>query len=276
MNKIALFALLAFGVQVYGDNFPKKTEALHIEAKEHKNPNLTQDTHPILYAMVKDLTTKAQLEMPKYITVYEAEHSIVTKNGTVYKTASDICAWSDALGDLHICHEILTNLSYAEVEGILAVAIAEKVKNKPVTLALVAVCSVAATVALAYMINKCTNGSIDSFVFGDSYAYRYQSQDRFETLIWLIIGPACLTTKIASNNLQKIVDFQAAEIVDPQLVIDGIKSLTKLEETYIKENFFSRIASTLKLKSIYNTLFYPVRAFNPEERIQYLELLAAK
>jgi hypothetical protein len=91
-----------------------------------------------------------------------------------------------------------------------------------------------------------------------------------------MIVPAMITTKIVGNNLQKQVDTQAADLTNPRQVIQGIKALGKLEDKYIKENFLSRIAAALKLKDICNVIFYPIRAYTPQERIQYLQALAAE
>lgn len=275
MNKNILFVLI-FTVFSYSYASQDKTEALHMEAKNHKNPNITQETHPVLYDMVRNLVIKANVAMPKYITTHGAEHSVVTREGLVYKTASNMTAWTDVLGDLHICHEILTDLSYDEVEGIVAIAIAEKAINKPGKLAMVGVGTFALTATSIYFLNKYFNLGLGSFLGGHRYSTIQDREDRFVILMWLTLAPALLATKLTDNNLQKLIDTDATKLKDVQQIIAGIKSLSKLEETYIKEGFFSRIANALKLKSIYNTIFYPIRAFTLEERVQYLEDLKNK
>ena len=115
---------------------------------------------------------------------------------------------------MHICHEILTDLSYEEVEGIIAVALAEKVTNKSTKLALIGVSSFTATVTAVYLLSKHYKFSVSEFIFG---SHRYRSsirdrQDSFESSIWLMLMPALLTVKVASNNVQKQVDIQAAQL----------------------------------------------------------------
>ena len=69
-----LLTLSVVAVPIFADSLQERTEALHAEAKEHKHPNLTQDSHPVLYGMVKNLTTKANIPMPRYITTHGAEY----------------------------------------------------------------------------------------------------------------------------------------------------------------------------------------------------------
>jgi hypothetical protein len=276
MNKIALLALLICSAPVVcADTFENITEALHFEASSHENPNLTEETHPILYAMVQDLTAAAHIDMPRYITVHGAKKLFVTRNGIAYKRAQNITAWVDIMGDLHICREILTNLSHEEVKGIVAVAIAQKAKNIPAKLAVVGVSSVVGTIALLYFLNKTYNVNPCSPLYPPHEPYYHAQEDREEALAFLILAPTLLAMKITSNLLQKSIDIKATQLTNPHHVIGGIKGLCKLEETYIKEGFFSRIASALKLKAIYNIVFYPIRAFTPEERVCYLEPIAA-
>lgn len=280
MNIRHLSLVLAIVVApVYATIFPDKTAAMHSEAAGSQHPNLTQDSHPVLYAMVKNLTEKANIPMPRYITAHDAEVTLVT-NGVVHKTAvGNIGCWADLLGDLHICRAILTDLSYKEVEGIIAVALAGKATNKSAKIALVGVGSYAATIAALYLLNNKYDLKLGSFVFGDQYPYRSSFHDRnksVEGFFYLTLVPALITAKIAANNLQKQGDLKAAELTNPKQVIQGIQALIKLEDKYIKEDFFSRIAAALKLKDIFNVIFYPIRAYTPQERIAYLEGLAAE
>jgi hypothetical protein len=254
-----------------------RTEALHEEVKSKKNPILTRDTHPVVYAMVENLAAAAGINMPRYISVYDAEGMVVTRSGMIYKVTKDINAWVDVAGDLHICQEILTDLPYDVVEGIVAVAIAEKVSNKPAKLAAVGVGTFAATVAGVYGLNKMYDlklGSLLSSIFYDRYSCYSAKQDALEGLFFLLILPALLAVNVAANNLQKSIDIKATEFIGTQQVIDGIKGRVKLKDMYSKENIFSRIANALQLKSIYNFLFYPVRAYTEDERVQYLSSLA--
>lgn len=274
MKKLLLLTLLSFGLPaVADDSVQDKTEALHAEAKERKNPNITEKTHPVLYGMVKDLINKAKISMPKYITLHDAEGSAVDENGQVHKTANNITVWVDMLGDLYICREIVTDLSYEEAQGVIAVAIAEKAQNKSIKLGVVGVGTFAATAALMYYACK-DNNIISRFVFGNDVCCR-DRENRMKLLFYSMLIPSFLTTAAVSNNLQKQVDLDAVALTDADQIIGGIKGLARLEETYVKENVFSRMANALNLKSIFNTIFYPVRSFTQEERLQYLEQLKA-
>ncbi|MFI5333025.1 MAG: hypothetical protein ACHQVS_02900 [Candidatus Babeliales bacterium] len=280
MNVRYALLILLFIAPLHAGSFLDKTAAMHSEAREYQHPNLTQDSHPVLYGMIKNLTEKANIPMPRYISAHEAEYSVVSDSGVIYKTAAGtIGCWANLLGDLHICREILVDLTYEEVEGIIAVALAEKVTSKSAKVALIGVSSFAATIATLYVLNKQYNLDLSTFIFGDQRNYRSSLRDRqgsFEGFVHLTLLPALLTTKIAANNLQKQVDLQAACLTNPRQVIQGIQALIKLEDKYIKEDFLSRVAVALKLKAIFNVLFYPIRAFTPEERVQYLEVLAAE
>lgn len=271
-----LCTLLMFNVSSYIAGADYRTEALHAEVSNNKNPILTRDTHPVLYAMVENLAAAAHTNMPRYISVYGAQGLFVARSGTVYTTTKHIGAWIDVAGDLHICHEILTDLPYEEVEGVIAVALAEKASNKPATLACIGAGTFAATLAGVYCLNKAYDlklGSFLSYVFNDRYSCYSAKQDTIEALCFLLILPAMLAVNITANNLQKSIDIKATEFASVQRVIDGIKGIVKLKDMYTKENMLSRIATALKLKSIYNFLFYPVRAYTEDERVDYLSSL---
>jgi hypothetical protein len=121
--------LLIVGTHFFAQAASQITEAMHYEALTHKNPNITEYTHPVVYDMVMYLTKVAHCDMPKYIIIHELEYFVVSEDGTIEARRNPIDAWTDIIGDLHICREVLINLSYEEAEGVIAAAIAEKVNN---------------------------------------------------------------------------------------------------------------------------------------------------
>lgn len=271
--RISLLTASLLAVTAASANFmSSKTLALHREATEQRQPNLTQESHPVLYEMVKNLTERANIPMPRYITAHDAEYSIVDKNGVVRRAVGNLNCWTNLLGDLYICRAILTDLSYEEAEGIIAIALAEKIKNKSEKIALIGMSSWATTLVTLYTLNKKYDLQLGSFVFGERSSL-HDKQESFEAALGWTLVPALIAGQITANNMQKQIDIKAAQLTSPNQVIQSIQALMKLEDKYIKEGFFSRIAASLKLKDIFNTLFYPIRSFTPEERMLYLEKL---
>ncbi len=277
MKKLLLSAICCLAISMSLTAAPDKTEALRAEVKTSKNPNITKETHPVLYDMVQELAIAANIPMPRYVTIHEAQTCMVMKDGTVHKSAANnVTAWVNALGDVHICDAILTDLSYQEVKGIVAVAIAESAHKKPSKLFKVGACTFLTTLVGLYALNKTYDLKLGSMYFGnDGYRSYGDKREDIKSAIWLTLAPALITTKLVSNNMQKHIDFKAAKLTNVDQVITGIKALQKLEDTYVKENWLSRVADMLCLKQIFNTIFYPVRAFTPEERVAYLEQLKA-
>jgi hypothetical protein len=253
----------------FADNSANRTQMLHYEAISHKNPNITEKTHPVLYAMIQRLAAAADVAMPRYITLHGAECAVVDQNGIVRRASNDITAWTDGLGDMHICYELLTDLSYEEIEGIVAIALAEKKEHKPVKLLTVGALTFGATVALVCCLNHEYGLHLGSFLFSETN--NPNPEDLLKAFLCGMVIPALVATKLASNNLQKKIDFTAAQLAPISHVIDGIRARLRLERSYFKEGLLSRIAAALHLRSIYNILFYPVRAFTDEERIDYLQ-----
>lgn len=256
----------------------EKTNALHHEVATHTNHNITAETHPTLYNLVEQLTIKAHVPMPRYITIYSAEYHVVSQAGVVRRRGhEEIGAHVDLLKDLYVCREILENASYDEVKGIIALALAEESINKLQKVVLTGVTTFATTIALIYLLNKKYDLHLGSFLCAvadesSRRSYRYREDDSpLAALFWLVLTPSLIAAKLVSNNLQKSVDFKAAKLVSPQSIIDSLKKIVTIKDSYFKENVFSRLASALKLKTIFNTIFYPIRAFTTEERIQYLE-----
>jgi len=254
-----------------------KTPAIRSEVSAHNNPNLTKDTHPVIYEMVQELVAKAGTTMPKYITTYSAETAVVApRSGVVRAEVLDILAYIDAIGDLYICKEILTDLSYEEIRGIVAIAVAEKSTKSAIKLASIAVGTFGATLAAVYCLNKCYDLKLGTIAW-KGVRSTYTSDDALDVvqaILFVLATPAAIVTKLASNNFQKKIDIEAAHITEVTSVIDGLESLQNLQEKYRKENIVSRIAEMLRLKSIYNTVFYPIRASTVGERVDYLKRLA--
>jgi hypothetical protein len=270
MIKRLLFTMVFF-LQINATDL-EETNALHAEIALHKNPNVTLETHPVLYKMVEGSAATIKVAMPKYITIYGAEYATVDKNGVVRRNENELGAYVDLLGDLYICHEILETASYEEIDGIIAVALAEKSINKPKKLVLTGVTTFGITLLLICILNKKYELRLGS-LFGEIINERdYRGRESMlEGIVFLLITPSLIITKLFSNNLQKKIDLKAAQFTNPHNIVNGLKRILRTKESYFKENVLSRIASALKLKSFFNFIFYPIRAFTLEERIGYLE-----
>jgi len=241
---------------------------LRQEVLTHNNPNASPETHPTLWALVGKISKAANVSKPRYITLHEAQTLIVDDNHHLHQVAQNIQAWVDILGDLYICKEILKDLSYAEIEGILAVAISERAINKPAKVLAIGAGTWVATAATVTALGGWK--TILRMFMGDHNNGMKAHQDNFGLLLYTSAIPAILAAAVASNNLQKQADMNAVHVVDANNVINGITGLERLKDTYIKENFFSRLTTMLKLRDIYNFVFYPVRSYTPEERVAYL------
>ena len=243
------------------------------EVITRNNPNITEHTHPTLYNLVKELAEKAQIAMPRYISLYDGEYTWVDENGNTHKGMHDIGASVDVLGDMYLCKKIILNLPYKTVEGIVACAIAEKALNVRVKTAGVGFGIWGA--ALSYAIaNDVKLGSVP---FETRVGGRYVSvahRSTMEVAFPLSIMFAILAAKVYSNNVQKDVDLKAMKLTDAQNVVDGIKGASQATEAYVKENIFSRLTPEI-LKQAWRIVFYPIRAYTPEERIAYVEQAAA-
>ncbi len=278
MKKILLGTILSFSICsiVMTED---KTSIMHIEAASNDNPNLTQETHPLLYNMIKSLADEAHITMPRYITVYPAVGSKIGNNGRVIRSANEITAWIDLIGDMYICHDALTNLSYEEVEGMVSLAIAESLNNKPLKLFLIGASTFVATCVAVYALNRYYElnlgwvFNIDDKYSGfnyKSYKYTKHKNEVLEGALTLMLVPSAISVAVAANNFQKAIDNHAAQLTSSDQVIKAIKSIRNLEERYFKESLGSRIVSALKLKELFNIIFYPVRPYTSEERIEYL------
>jgi hypothetical protein len=271
MITIMITLLLALNLHSYAGTYSERTNALHSEIAAHNNPNLTAETHPTFYGMVQELVIKAQVPMPRYITTFNAEYAVVSPDsGVIHREVRDLNAYVTILGDLYICRELLLDLSYEEIEGIVALALAEKKMGKLTKLACIATGTVAVTAASLYCLNNYYE--LGTLFFGDDYYHRRGNSA--EVLVGLCIIPPIITTKIFANHMQKQIDIDATQITDVQRVIGAIKGICKVTDAYVQEGFLSRIADCLHLKRVWNTVFYPIRAFTPEERIAYLEQLS--
>lgn len=274
MIKKLIAALLIINGYTCALTNEEKTIALRKELIENDNPNLTKETHPTLHKILEKMTQKAGAEMPRYVTLFSTEQPKVSKDGMVRRTNLPIQAYVDALGDLYICTEILTDLSYNEIKGILAVAISEKVANRPLKLVGIGTGTFGISSALLYCANKKYNLHLGSYIY---YERDYQRrQDAIEAITGLLMIPTLITTGIVYNNLQKNIDIQATKYTKTQHVIDGIAAIERIKDRYYKEGIFSRIADMLNIKQVARTIFYPVRSFTTAERIEYLKNEQAK
>ena len=125
LNKTLAIMLLSVSFGILSDNQDFLTQAIKDEFKGHTNTNITEDTHPTLYSMVKRLTEKSGVPMPRYISIYNSAYTKVLNNGVAVQERAKICAYMNFLGDLCIYKELLNDLSYDDLEGCIALAIAE-------------------------------------------------------------------------------------------------------------------------------------------------------
>jgi hypothetical protein len=255
------------------------TAALHEEVHAHKNPNITKETHPVLYDLIEDLVNRADQPMPRYITTYKAEYTVISENRVAQRAVHDIKASVDLLGDMHICYELLTDLTYDEVEGVIALAIAEKKIQLPAKAALTGITTFIATVGLIYYLNKtydlqlgqlAANSSKPGFL-RTAIAPSHSEEKARAFLVSAVLTPPVLASVVAANHAQRTIDTKAAELTSPETIINAIRGMARVTETYVKEDIFSRIATALYLKPIYHFLFYPVRSFTDDERVAYLQ-----
>ncbi len=272
MIKKTLIVLLGLSINAFAHSSFEKIHALRNELASHNNPHLTQETHPTIYTMVQELSTKANVPMPRYISLFNAEYTVII-DGNSRRMVRDMEAYVDVLGDLYICYEVLANLSYEEIEGVIAIAIAEKAENRAAKVTLTGVGAFGLTCASVYGLNNYYDLGLGSKVMS-SYKASHCRQDRddiVKTVVVALTLPAIITACVLSSNLQKEIDFKAAELTDIKSVRNGLKALRKLKDSYVKESALSRIATMLNLKTIVNTVLYPVRSYTSEERIDYLD-----
>lgn len=251
---------------------PAKLLLLHSEIAQQTTKHVTQEAQPILYNLVKKLCSKAGVTMPRYISIFTTAYNVVDKYGTVQTANQPINAYVDALGDLYICRELLTDLSYNQIKGILAVAIAEKAENRPVQTAALGFGVFGLTAGSVIYANKKYQLNLGSFMFERHRSCR--EENGFDSARAVMMAPSLITCSIFYNHLQKKIDLKAAQLTKPQHVIDGITAIEKIQDAYYKEDIFSRAAAALHLTSIANTLLYPVRAYTSAERIAYLEKIS--
>lgn len=270
MIKKLFFLLLLFHFKTYTNFDADRTVLLHQEALSHTNPNISKETHPILYEMIEELVTMAGTSMPRYISIYPARFTMISTiadgHDIAHEITREILAYADIFDDLHICYEILTDLSYDEVKGILAIAVAEKVHKRVLKVTAMGAGTFGAFIALLY--------KQYDHLKKQAAAVNIPEKDLaplIAGLTPLFLIPACIAAKILYNNLQKRIDFGAAAITNVQTVIDGIEALEKIEEAYSKENICSRIVGILGLKPFFKLLIYPLRLYTFEERIEYLQ-----
>lgn len=275
-NNLILLALNMTGMLYASSETVDKTALIHAEMANLQNPNLTEQTHPFTYNMVKQLAVKANVKMPEYITIYSAQYNVVGDYGVVYTAVRDLNAYVDMLGDIYICREVLTCLNYEQIQGTVALALAQKVVDKPSKLAVTGLTTLGVTLGSVYALNKRYNLKLGTafkeLMFGDNYYM--SSDDRAKALkgiFTILIFPAIVATKIHANYLQKTVDLHAADFTDNQNIIHSIIAIEQLTNSYAKEDFFSRLVTKLNLEKTYNTVFYPIRGFNNTERINYLD-----
>ena len=289
MKKLCLLALLiGAATSLYASDYEKLTSLLHHEEASHVIPNVNEKTHPVLYSMVQDIAQRAQVPMPRYITLFNAEYAVVTDQGVVARQVHHLNAYVDILGDLYICRELIAHLSYQELEGVVAVALSEKAVNKPLKMLGVGVATWAATVAMIRMLDNyyqwSSNSNIATGVVASqtyhahpNFTLRASISRRTDLMVNACFGaiiPAAFAAGVYGNHLQETIDREAVKVTDVHNIINGIAGAEKITDAYEKENIFVRLAGALGIKEAIKTIFYPVRAYSPEERIAYLQKAA--
>ena len=71
LKNIYMLSLILSFAHAIGASNAEKTDLLRAEVAAHKNPHIAQETHPTLYALVQELSSKAGITMPEYITLYD-------------------------------------------------------------------------------------------------------------------------------------------------------------------------------------------------------------
>ncbi|HEB41855.1 MAG TPA: hypothetical protein ENI08_02425 [Candidatus Dependentiae bacterium] len=251
--------------------------------------NITKETHPALYSMIQRIATAASVPMPQYIRFFTAQqtethYNKYTHTGTMYTAFKNFESYVNIMGDLYICHEVFVNSSYDEIEGIIALALAEKANNKPLKLIATGASTLATVLTSSYYLNKKYNLNLGELFFPDHFSYYVESsrtkikifsaQDKEDrilafTVLFMIL-PTLITTRLAANYLRKKTDLEAAKLTTANHISEAILRIEKVKEKFTQENVISRIMSALKLKTAWNTLSYPFRSFTPEERVSYL------
>ena len=253
-NIYMLSLILSFAHAIGGSN-AEKTDLLRAEVAAHKNPHIAQETHPTLYALVQELSSKAGITMPEYITLYDIFYAVLCKEtGTIHSVAHNISGTTDIMGDIYLCSELFETLSYDEIRSAIALVVAEKALHKKIKAIKVGIGSYLTLFALSQAITK-------------------EKSDRGIIAV-MSIFPALLAAHTYAQNMQKSIDLKAAELVGIQNIINCLKKLNKVQLTYSKENVLSRLFSETIVGKTYNAVFYPIRPYRLEERIRYLQKIA--
>ena len=255
---------------------------LHNEvASGSAQENITKETHPSLYDMVQRIATAASISMPRYIRLFTAKetkmyHDGHGYNGTMYTVFKNFESYVNVMGDLYICYEVFMNSSYNEIESIITLAMVEKANNKPLKLIATGAGTLATVLTCLYCFNKNNELRLGELLFPrDRFSYCARDREsRIETFIAIfMVLPICITTRLVANYFQKKTDLEAAKLTTADHISEAILRIEKVKEKYTQEGTISRIMSALKLKTAWNTLSYPFRAFTPEERVSYLQEL---
>lgn len=276
MITILILPFLIYSLTSYAED--SLTVLMHAEIATHQNPILTEETHPTIYAMVKELTEMAHIAMPRYISTFNAQYMVAPKDGGAISTEiGNMNAYVDLLGDLHLCLELLETLSYEEMQGVVALALAQKNMREPLKMAGVFAGTLGATILAVYCLNNYYNNAIVNYFISNETDYYYRTLDtrkqEFKGVLGLLLLPSVCTTIVAGNYMRKAIDIDAAAIVGAQKIIDAIRAIDKVHNTYAKEGFLSRIVENIRLKNFFKTVFYPLRSYTSEERIAYLAAL---
>lgn len=269
MKKLFLSGMILAGSLVYAQG---PVDVLRAELAGYDKPNLSPETQPALFALVAELSEKAGVSAPRYISMYDAIYYTTSRDGgPIQARLRPIGAYIDVTGDLHICIDVLKMLSYDEIRGVLALGLAGKAQNVPVKLAKTFIATFISTIALEiYWLKTHPEFRQASHEWAtDTSRTPADYKDMLNLIIGTALIPSFITTGLYSNNLQKSVDFKAADIAEAKNIIKGIQGVARITASYQKEGLWSRYAPE-SLKKACDVLFYHIRPFNDDERMAYL------
>ncbi len=247
MYKLAtiLLASLYFTHALTSDDI---TQALRTELGSVKTGILSQETFPIFYRLIERLSGAAAIPIPQYISVYEAEYQKVTKEGFIEKHRRDVQAYLDLFGDLVIAREIISEASYHELEGILAIAFGEKMLNRLSQQTASGLAAFAATLATTFGLNTISHvmpkAVSDNLVAGGIQASFFAT--------WL-------TYAATGRSIQKSAVAKALPLTNPMYIRDGLNALARIHNKNNNPSFVERAFSFLHLKYILDPI---IQAFS--------------
>ncbi|MGB8467515.1 MAG: hypothetical protein WCE21_00775 [Candidatus Babeliales bacterium] len=300
INKTVFFAglLLCATITSYASE-DAKTIALHAEitAQDGDEVIVTDKTAPTLCNLIREVAQELSVKMPRYIKLYNFEYYYAythgtTNNGfynsttTMHKGYRTVGAATMMFGDIQICKQLIAGLSYNEIRGVIAVALAAEVPGIMGKEAAAGLLVVALTAWWSYDVYKTYGKTVfppanrTHYSNTDTGEFAYNMENITATLYRTVLFgefgmlATLISAAIAGNLIykytQKKIDLAAARAIGKEAVVSGIEGVEKVKESLFEEGVFSRMLKDMRLKSFIDRLTYPVRAYTPEERIAYV------